>query len=90
VGEAAGLEAAAVSLDLGRWDALFLEVRGNGDAEEHETNLLLRVAEREIPVVRVGSRISGLPHHEGPAVMFPFTETELDAILAEVMERASA
>ncbi len=31
VGEAAGLEAANVSLDLGRWDVLFLEVRSNGD-----------------------------------------------------------
>lgn len=90
VGEAAGLEAAAVSLDLGRWDALFLEVRGNGESEENESGLLGRVADRAIPVVRVGSRISGLPQQQGPAVMFPFAEAELDGILARILERAGA
>lgn len=89
VGEAAGLEAANVSLDLGRWDVLFLEVRSNGDIDETETTILKRVAERGIPVIRVGSRISGFPQQEGPSVMFPFPEAELDAILIQVGKRAN-
>jgi hypothetical protein len=89
VGEAAGLEAANVSLDLGRWDVLFLEVRNNGDTEETETTILKRVAERGIPVIRVGSRLSGFPQQEGPAVMFPFAEAELDTILIRIGEHAS-
>jgi hypothetical protein len=89
VGEAAGLEAANISLDLGRWDVLFLEVRSNGEVDETETTILKRVAERGIPVIRVGSRISGFPQQEGPSVMFPFPEAELDAILVQVGERAN-
>lgn len=81
VGEAAGLEAATVSLDLGRWDLLFLEAHGNGETEATEGILLRRVMERGVPVIRVGSRISGFPGREGPALMFPFSEAELDAIL---------
>jgi hypothetical protein len=87
VGEAAGLEAATVSLDLGRWDALFLEARANGEADEVESTLLRRVLERKVPVIRVGSRISGYPVHEGPVLMFPFTEAELDAILVQIGRR---
>jgi hypothetical protein len=83
VGEAAGLEAASVSLDLGRWDLLFLEAHGNGESEATEGTLLRRVMERGVPVIRVGSRISGFPGREGPALMFPFSESELDAILTE-------
>jgi hypothetical protein len=83
VGEAAGLEAATVSLDLGRWDLLFLEAHGNGESEATEGMLLRRVTERDVPVIRVGSRISGFPGREGPALMFPFSESELDAILTE-------
>ena len=87
VGEAAGLEAATVSLDLGRWDALFLEARSNGEADEIESTLLRRVLERRVPVIRVGSRISGYPGHDGPALMFPFSEAELDAILVQAGRR---
>ena len=83
VGEAAGLEAATVSLDLGRWDLLFLEAHGNGESEATEGVLLRRVTERGVPVIRVGSRISGFPGREGPALMFPFSESELDAILTD-------
>ena len=90
VGEAAGLEAATVSLDLGRWDALFLEARGNGETDDIEKTLLRRVVECRVPVVRVGSRISGYPGHEGPALMFPFSETELDAILIQAGKRVEA
>jgi hypothetical protein len=88
VGEAAGLEAANISLDLGRWDVFFLEVPGNGDVDATETTILKRVAERHIPIVRVGSRISGYPGQDGPAVMFPFAETELDAILRRIGGRS--
>lgn len=87
VGEAAGLEAATVSLDLGHWDAIFLEASGNGEVEEIEGNLMRRVEARRIPVIRVGSRITGLPQQEGPAVMFPFAEAELDTILTQLAER---
>lgn len=84
VGEAAGLEAATVSLDLGRWDALFLEARSNEELEETESTLLRCVHERSIPLVRVGSRVTGLPGGGGPAVTFPFVEAELDSILERV------
>jgi hypothetical protein len=88
VGEAAGLEAATVSLDLGRWDALFLEARSNGESDEVERALLRRVGECNVPVVRVGSRISGYPGKEGPALMFPFSEAELDTILVKAGQRS--
>ena len=90
VGEAAGLEAAVVSLDLGRWDALFLEARGNGHADETEQALLDRVGELSIPVIRVGSRISGYPTQGGPSLMFPFSEAELDTILETAGGRAGS
>jgi hypothetical protein len=90
VGEAAGLEAAIVSLDLGRWDALFLEARGNGHADETEQALLDRVGELSIPVIRVGSRISGYPTQGGPSLMFPFSEAELDTILEKAGGRAGS
>jgi hypothetical protein len=83
VGEAAGTEAATVSLDLGRWDMLFLEAPSNGNAEDAEVTLLRRVGERGIPIIRVGSRISGYPAQGGPALMFPFSEVELEAVLAK-------
>ncbi len=81
VGEAAGLEAATVSLDLGRWDLFFLEASGNGEQSETEQTLMRRVDERGVPVVRVGSRISGYPGQEAPSLMFPFSETELESII---------
>ncbi|MBD3163107.1 MAG: hypothetical protein GF346_11795 [Candidatus Eisenbacteria bacterium] len=87
VGEAAGLEAAIVSLDLGHWDALFLEARVNGTPDEAEEALLSRVGELGVPVIRVGSRISGYPGHSGPSLMFPFSETELESILQETEAR---
>jgi hypothetical protein len=90
VGEAAGLEAATVSLDLGRWDLLFLEAHGNGESEATEGILLRRVMERGVPVIRVGSRISGFPGREGPALMFPFSEAELDAILTAKRSTSNA
>jgi len=90
VGEAAGLEAAIVSLDLGRWDALFLEARGNGHADDAEQALLNRTGELSIPVIRVGSRISGYPTQGGPSLMFPFSEAELDTILEKAGGRAGS
>ncbi len=89
VGEAAGLEAATVSLDLGRWDALFLETHSNGESDEIESTLLRRVLERQVPVIRVGSRISGYSGQDGPALMFPFSEAELDAILVQAGRRVT-
>jgi hypothetical protein len=88
VGEAAGLEAAIVSLDLGHWDALFLEARGNGDAEDAEKALMNRVDELKVPVIRVGSRISGYPDQGGLSLIFPFSESELEAIVASVGGRS--
>jgi len=90
VGEAAGLEAAIVSLDLGRWDALFLEARVNGKPEEAEKALIHRVGELGVPVIRVGSRISGYPTAGGPALMFPFSESELESILSMTEEKAGS
>ena len=78
-----GSEAAIVSLDLGRWDALFLEARSNGQPDEAEEALLDRVGELSIPVIRVGSRVSGYPTQGGPSLMFPFSEAELDSILSK-------
>ncbi len=90
VEEAAGLEAAIVSLDLGRWDALFLEARVNGKPEEAEKALIHRVGELGVPVIRVGSRISGYPTAGGPALMFPFSESELESILSMTEEKAGS
>ena len=90
VGEAAGLDAAIVSLDLGRWDALFLDARVNGTPDEAEEALLSRVGELGVPVIRVGSRISGYPGHSGPSLMFPFSETELESILHATEARPGA
>lgn len=87
VGEAAGLEAATVSLDLGRWDLFFLEASGNGEPSETESALLRRVGERGVPVVRVGSRVSGYPGHDAPSLMFPFSEAELESIIAKLSRR---
>lgn len=84
VGEAAGLEAAIVSLDLGHWDALFLEARNNGGPDDAEQALMERVDELKVPVIRVGSRISGYPPQGGPSLIFPFSESELEAIVASV------
>ncbi len=90
VGEAAGLEAATVSLDLGRWDALFLEAKGNGETDDMERALIRRVGEAKVPVIRVGSRLSGFPGRDTPALMFPFSEMELDAILIQTCRRVEA
>jgi hypothetical protein len=38
--------------------------------DETEGTILKRVAERGIPVIRVGSRLSGFSQ-QGPGVMFP-------------------
>lgn len=90
VGEAAGLEEATVSLDLGRWDALFLEGPSNGEMDEVESTLLRRVLERRVTMIRVGSRLSQYPTSEGSGLMYPFSEAELDAILVRAGRRALA
>ena len=87
VGEAAGVEAATVSLDLGRWDALFLEARSDGEKELAEKLLLQRVEERGIPIIRVGSRLSGFPEGTGPILMFPFSDADLDTLLVQAASR---